>query len=535
LLQGVGSHNSYSKVVSWNIGLPGFVETDNNGNSKRVANINYNSPVPTHKPSPKAQSQYVSPTNNNTNSASDGYTKLLNQLIQKQNDYYQSNTAVAQDFGTYVFKYEDIEDDEVPATFEYADHIKQEPLDHYDISALGAARAALAHNIRAEDLGKPEAIAEHVSSIAVCDSDYSDNEEGTDGECQSSATPYTDATRPKKAAKKDHIKRPLNAFMLWAKEQRNLMREKNADLHNALISKHLGKVWKELDKKVRDLYKAKADKLKLLHEKEFPGYKYQPRKNKNKKATARTESGRVVKPTAKSQESKSRGASRPRKSSSSSSGSSRIRKGKSAQPLLDAAASPDSLSLPTDNGLATGYVQFTSMDQLLQQQQQQSVALGVSTVDSQLVFTSPSSVNSAQFVFSPAVSSSPTSSTDHLRQRVTITGGVLVAENASVPLATSVTAVKVSGYRFLLFIFSSFLPWLFAMNCQILVYTSFQRRPFVPRFIAILTRIKDIEVHAQFPSPELTPFSLVVFVGGAAGRHGHQPHHQPQQHAVRGL
>ncbi|KAG8196081.1 hypothetical protein JTE90_007821 [Oedothorax gibbosus] len=93
-----------------------------------------------------------------------------------------------------------------------------------------------------------------------------------------SPRPYTDAVNTRKVSK--HVKRPMNAFIVWSQIERKKILVESPDVHNAEISKQLGTRWKELPDELRKPFVAEANRLRELHELEFPGYKYKPKKRK---------------------------------------------------------------------------------------------------------------------------------------------------------------------------------------------------------------------------------------------------------------
>ena len=75
-----------------------------------------------------------------------------------------------------------------------------------------------------------------------------------------------------------HVRRPMNAFMVYSHYERKKIIEVEPDIHNAEISKRLGRSWKSLSERERQPYIQEAERLRLLHMQEYPGYKYQPKK-----------------------------------------------------------------------------------------------------------------------------------------------------------------------------------------------------------------------------------------------------------------
>jgi len=100
-----------------------------------------------------------------------------------------------------------------------------------------------------------------------------------------SKTPYTDATQTKKH-KLNHIKRPMNAFMVFSQLERKKIIEVTPDKHNAEISKELGRRWKLLTDEGKVPYKEEAERLLICHQKEYPDYKYKYKPRKKPKGSS---------------------------------------------------------------------------------------------------------------------------------------------------------------------------------------------------------------------------------------------------------
>ncbi|XP_056632330.1 transcription factor Sox-11-like isoform X2 [Diorhabda sublineata] len=88
----------------------------------------------------------------------------------------------------------------------------------------------------------------------------------------------------------------MNAFMVWSQIERRKICEVSPDMHNAEISKKLGRRWKQLNDEERQPFIEEAERLRQLHQKEYPDYKYRPRKKSTKPAPKSSSSKKTKKP-----------------------------------------------------------------------------------------------------------------------------------------------------------------------------------------------------------------------------------------------
>lgn len=102
-------------------------------------------------------------------------------------------------------------------------------------------------------------------------------------------TPYPGKT----PSGSDRIPRPLNAFMIFGKENRKRFLEENPGNSNKDISKLLGDAWNSLDEEEKKKYQEEAKKSQEQHKLLFPGYSYIPSEARKRKKFIKVKAGQT--------------------------------------------------------------------------------------------------------------------------------------------------------------------------------------------------------------------------------------------------
>ncbi|XP_064181384.1 transcription factor SOX-30-like isoform X1 [Anguilla rostrata] len=79
------------------------------------------------------------------------------------------------------------------------------------------------------------------------------------------------------------IRRPMNAFLVWARIHRPGLTKANPAATSQEISVQMGEEWRKLSEAQKIPYYEEAFKLRIKHEKEFPDWEYKPTPRKRKR------------------------------------------------------------------------------------------------------------------------------------------------------------------------------------------------------------------------------------------------------------
>ncbi|KAM4545399.1 transcription factor SOX-30-like [Odontesthes bonariensis] len=90
--------------------------------------------------------------------------------------------------------------------------------------------------------------------------------------------------------KNGHIKRPMNAFFVWAGLHRRAVQNAFPGIESKDISVQLGCIWSQLSEKQKRPYYEVALKLRDMHRQQFPDYEYCPKRRKCREPLASVQS-----------------------------------------------------------------------------------------------------------------------------------------------------------------------------------------------------------------------------------------------------
>uniref|UniRef100_A0A3B3ZFF8 HMG box domain-containing protein n=1 Tax=Periophthalmus magnuspinnatus TaxID=409849 RepID=A0A3B3ZFF8_9GOBI len=126
------------------------------------------------------------------------------------------------------------------------------------------------------------------------------------GVCSQPGKPVVEPQTEKEDEKKPHIKKPLNAFMLYMRDERPKVVAQCQVKESATINQILGQRWHSLSKEEQSKYYEMARKERLIHSKLYPGWS--ARDNYPKRPCGPSDSEETLSPMAQPHQSVSQSA-----------------------------------------------------------------------------------------------------------------------------------------------------------------------------------------------------------------------------------
>merc|ERR1719466_521572 len=98
----------------------------------------------------------------------------------------------------------------------------------------------------------------------------------------------------KRCSSKDHIRRPMNAFMIFSKRHRGMVHQRHPNQDNRTVSKILGEWWYALPQEEKQKYHDLAHQVKEAHFKAHPDWKWCTKERKNSGGSQNISTSTVV-------------------------------------------------------------------------------------------------------------------------------------------------------------------------------------------------------------------------------------------------